>query len=196
MYTPQRQAPQVFEGGIRMHLVTTVMRSPDDLYEAWRDLTDLPRFIDQLESVVILDDRRSHWTTRGPAGPVSWEAEITTDEPGRRIAWRSTSDSDIKTAGTVAFTPLATGRGTRVDVTLEYVPPLGKVGAGLGKATATDAKTQIRQALHRFRQVMETGEVAVRTGQPIGAGRDDGRDGDQTRDTDADVRDIARMGQA
>ncbi len=193
MYTPRKQAPKVFEDGILVTMPTTVLRSPSDLYEAWREITDLPRFIDELESVERLDARRSRWTVKGPGGPVTWDAEITADTPGQMIAWRSIDGGEIKTAGTVTFTPLGGDRGTRVDVTLEYVAPMGKLGQAAAVVTGTDPKLLIRRALHRFRQVMETGEVAVVRGQPVGAGRDDGPDGDKQRRTDADLRDVANM---
>lgn len=184
--------PPAFDDSVRVTDVTTVLRSPEDLYNAWREITDLPRFIDSLESVVRINATRSAWTTSAPGGEVSWEAEVTQDIPGRVIAWRSVVGSDIKTAGTVSFTPLDHDRGTRVDVVLEYVPPMGAIGRAASKATGDDAKTQVRRALHRFRQVMETGEAAVRHGQPAGKGRDDRPDGDDRRETDPDLRDVAR----
>jgi uncharacterized membrane protein len=185
--------PPAFDDSVRVMDVTTVLRSPEDLYHAWREITDLPRFIDSLESVVPITDRRSRWTAAGPgASEATWEADITEDVPARVIAWRSVDGSDIKTAGSVSFTPLDHDRGTRVDVVLEYVAPMGALGRAASKATGDDAKTQVRRALHRFRQVMETGEAAVRHGQPAGEGRDDRPDGDDHRETDSDLRDVAQ----
>lgn len=192
MDTIRRPLPPEFDDSIRVTDVTTVLRSPDDLYHAWREVTDLPRFIDSLESVVRINETRSAWTASAPGGEVTWEADITRDIPGRVIAWSSVEDSSVRTAGSVSFTPLDHGRGTRVEVVLEYVPPLGKVGRAASKLTGDDARTQVRRALHRFRQVMETGEAAVRHGQPAGEGRDDRPDGDDHRETDPDLRDIAR----
>lgn len=184
--------PPVFEDGRQVRGVTIVLRSPDDLYRAWRELTDLPRFIVTLESVTRIDEHRSRWVAKAPVGQtVEWEAEITEDTPGRSIAWRSVKGSDVQTAGIILFTPLDHDRGTRVEVIVEYVAPFGAVGVAIGKVTGDDARTQVRRAMHRFRQVMETGEAAVRQGQPAGEGRDNRPDGDGQRNTDPDVRDVA-----
>lgn len=183
----------VFKDGRQVRGVTTILRAPDELYHAWRTLTDLPRFIDTLESVTPIDDTRSRWVAKAPAGQTAeWEAVITEDVPDRSIVWRSVEESDIKTAGVISFTPLDHDRGTIVEVIVEYVPPFGALGAALSKVTGDDPQTQVRRAVHRFRQVMETGEAAVQKGQPAGAGRNDpDSSDDQERETDPDVRDIA-----
>ncbi|HYD00213.1 MAG TPA: SRPBCC family protein, partial [Phycisphaerales bacterium] len=143
---------------------------------------------------VAANGQRTRWTTRGPAGKeVTWEADIINDEPGRRISWKSVAGSQVETAGTIAFAELPHGRGTRVDVVLEYVPPGGRLGAAASKTTGDDARTQVREALHRFRQMMETGEVANAKGQPVGAGRDDAPGGKDQRETDDNLRDVAGM---
>lgn len=192
MTSDRHLPPPMFEDGRQVRGVTTILRSPEDLYQAWRELTDLPRFIDTLRSVTPIDERRSRWVANAPAGQsVEWEAEITGDTPGRSIAWRSVEGSKIKTAGVIEFTPLDHDRGTRVEVILEYVAPFGALGAAVGKVTGDDPRTQVRRSMHRFRQVMETGEAAVRQGQPAGEGRDDRPDGRGTRKTDPDVRDVA-----
>jgi uncharacterized membrane protein len=52
--------------------------SPQEAYRFWRDFENLPRFMNRLESVTKLDDRRSRWVALGPmAKPISWDAEIT-----------------------------------------------------------------------------------------------------------------------
>lgn len=190
MAKDREQAEHLYDHGSHVKACTTIMRSPQDLYAAWRGLSDLPRFIDHLEKVEALDDRRSRWSTKGPAGStLSWDAEIIRDEPGKRIVWRSLPGSQIENAGTIEFTPISESRGTRVDVTFEYVPPAGKLGAALAKASGEGAKKQARNALHRFRQVMETGEAATVIGQPVGEGGVHGPDDE--RRTDSNLHDIA-----
>jgi len=189
----QRQAERFYKDGIHATGCTTIMRSANDLYQAWRNLEDLPRFIDHLHSVEQISPTVSRWVTKGPFGQeATWEAEIIDDRPGERIVWRTRPGSNVESAGTISFDPLSPDRGTIVRVSLEYLPPGGKVVAAFGKMTGDDAQGQVRNALHRFRQVMETGEVAVVKGQSVGAGRDDGAGGDDSeRMTDSDVRDVA-----
>jgi hypothetical protein len=56
------------DSGIRVSESVTVARPPEEVYRFWRDLTNLPRFMEHLEAVQVLDDRRSHWRARAPAG--------------------------------------------------------------------------------------------------------------------------------
>ena len=64
--------------GIEVREQITIGKPPEELYRFWRDFQNLPRFMEHLESVRVLDDRRSRWTARAPAGKaVEWEAEIT-----------------------------------------------------------------------------------------------------------------------
>jgi uncharacterized membrane protein len=149
----------------------TVGRSPEELYAAWRDLEGLPRFMRHLESVTVLDDRRSRWVAKAPAGRhVEWEAEITEDEPGRRLAWHSVEGSEVAHAGSVRFDPAPGGRGTEVHVSLEYAPPGGELGAKLARFLIEEPEHQIKDDLRHFKQWMETGEVATTEGQPTGRG--------------------------
>ena len=74
-------------GGIHVEQSITVGRPPEEIYRFWRDFENLPRFMEHLESVKVLDDRRSHWRARAPAGSsVEWDAEIVEDRPNQRIS--------------------------------------------------------------------------------------------------------------
>lgn len=147
----------------------TVARDAQALYEAWRDFEKLPRFMRHLERVDVLDDRRSHWVAKAPAGlTIEWDAEIIEDEPGRRISWRSVEGSEVANAGSVRFEAAPAGRGTEVHVTLEYAPPGGEIGARLARFLREEPEHQIREDLRRFKQWMEAGELPTTRGQPSG----------------------------
>jgi uncharacterized membrane protein len=91
----------------------TIRRQPADVYQFWRDFRHFPTFMSHLESVAVLDQRRSHWTAKGPAGRlVEWDAEITEDRPNELIAWRSLPGADVPNAGRVRFSPAPGDRGT------------------------------------------------------------------------------------
>ena len=146
-----------------------VSKSPQECYRFWRSLENLPRFMQTLESVRSLDERRSHWMTKGPLGTrLEWTSEITTERPGEEIAWRTLEDSGAAHAGSVRFEPAPAGRGTIVRVSLHYSPFGGTLGAGLVKLLGHDPQSRIREDLRRFKQVMETGEIATTRGQPTG----------------------------
>jgi uncharacterized membrane protein len=135
-----------------------VARPAEELYRFWRDLENLPRFMDHLESVRALDELRSHWAARGPAGTrVEWDAEIHNDVPGQLLAWRSLPGSEVDHAGSVHFEPESDDY-TLVRVVLRYDPPAGKVGAAVARLFGEDAETQVADDLRRFKQVMESGD--------------------------------------
>jgi len=85
---------------------------------------------------------------------VEWEAELTADEPGQLIAWKSLPGADVDTAGSVRFTPA--GTGTEVRVNLKYDPPAGKVGELVSKMFGENPQQQIREDLQRFKQAIES----------------------------------------
>jgi uncharacterized membrane protein len=139
----------------------TINRSADELYRFWRDFDNLPRFVSYLESVRVIDDKRSHWTLRTLGGKTfEWDAEITHDEPGSRISWRSLQGADIPNSGTVSFTQATGNRGTVVRVQVEYSPPGGVAVAKLSRLLKGEPAGQhIYESLHALKQVLETGEV-------------------------------------
>lgn len=147
----------------------TVDRPQDELYRAWHRFEDLPRLMPHLESVEQTGNNLWHWTANGPAGSrMEWDAEIIEDIPGERIVWRASDDSPVQNSGSVRFEPAPEGRGTQVTVNLVYEPPAGKLGAWIARAFGQAPETQIPLDLHRFKQWMETGEIATTEGQPAG----------------------------
>jgi uncharacterized membrane protein len=146
----------------RTRLSITVRKSPEEVYEFWHDFENLPRFMRNLESVEVIDEKRSHWVATGPGGTtVEWDAEITADIPNELIAWRSVDDADVYNAGRVQFRTAPGGRGTEIRVELAYDPPAGKFGAGIAKLFRKNPEQQVRDDLRRFKQVIETGEVVA-----------------------------------
>jgi uncharacterized membrane protein len=147
-------------GVIRTKRSLTVNKSPEECYAFWRDFKNLPQFMRHLESVTIVDDRRSHWKAKAPAGAsVEWDAETIEDRPNELISWRSTEDADVYNAGTVRFERAPGGRGTEVRVDLEYKPPLGKLGSKVAMLFREEPGQQVADDLRHFKQVMETGEI-------------------------------------
>ena len=168
-----RERGEMTEGGaIRVKRSVAINRSPEELYRFWRDLSQLPRFMYHLESVQTIDERRSHWVTKGPAGKrVEWDSEITEDRPNELIAWRSLAGGDVDNAGSVQFEPRPGGRGTIVRVELQYYPPGGIAGAAFAKVFNQSPEQQIHDDLRRLKQVVETGEVLRSDGSPEGTGQ-------------------------
>ena len=148
--------------GIKLKRAVTVNASPDQLYAFWRRLENLPVFFDNLVSVKVVDQKHSHWTLRVPGGmTLSWDAELTVDRMGEMIGWRSLEGADLDNAGYVRFERATGGRGTVVRVALQYNPPAGRLGAALATVLGEKPEGQIEEALRKFKQVIETGEIAM-----------------------------------
>lgn len=148
--------------GVMVEESVVISRPVAELYRFWRNLENLPRFMSHLESVERITDTLSRWRATGPAGTsLEWNAEIINEVPDQVIGWRSLEGSDVVSAGSVNFDQKGTGAGTRVRVRLQYSPPGGKVGDVVARLLGSDAATQIRQDLQRFKQLVEAGENAT-----------------------------------
>jgi uncharacterized membrane protein len=147
--------------GIKIKKSIIIDRSPSELYAFWRNLENLPQIVEGIESIEVRDGKQSHWTMLGPGGlRVAWDAEITADRENEMIGWRSTDGSMLETAGYVRFERAPGARGTIVRVALEYNPPTGHLGAAIASILGKRPETHLDEALRRFKQRMETGEIA------------------------------------
>ena len=145
--------------GIHVRTSTRINRAPHDVFRFWRNLSNLPQFMDHLDEVRELDPKRSRWTAKGPAGTtVTWDAEIVNEVDGELIAWRSLANADVATAGSVRFLP-APGGGTDLAVKLQYDPPAGSVGAWVASLFGEEPSQQIRADLNRLKWVLESGYI-------------------------------------
>jgi uncharacterized membrane protein len=134
---------------LRVEQSVVVMRPAHELYGIWRDLAGLPRFMRHLESVTVLDDARSRWVARGPAGTrVSWDAVIVHDEPGAGLGWRSVG-----------------GEPATEDAATELPPPEAEAAAGAPSSRDTAPRPRAPQVDHagsvRFRALRGGAGTAV-----------------------------------
>jgi uncharacterized membrane protein len=157
-------ATDFYERGIHVSKAYTINKPRQELFQFWRNFENLPKFMTHLEEVKVLDEKRSHWKARGPAGfSVEWDAEIINEEQDSVISWRSLEGADVHNAGSVRF--IDTGdRGTEVRVVLNYLPMLGKLGAAIARVFGEEPSQQLQEDLRHFKQLMETGELPTNQG--------------------------------
>ena len=142
--------------------------SPQDAYRFWRDLENLPRFMNRLESVTSLPDRRSRWVALGPMGKtITWDAEITDERENEYIAWRSLPGSDLQVDGRVEFQEAPAGRGTLISTQIQFLPTPGTSNT-LARFLNKGANFALRQDLRRLEAIIETGEIPTTEGQSHG----------------------------
>jgi uncharacterized membrane protein len=155
--------------GHKVERSIVVGRPVQEVYQFWRNFENLPRFMDHLESVTVMDETRSHWVAKAPAGTkVEWDAVIHNELENQLIAWRSLPGSDVNNAGSVHFTEAGPGQ-TEVRVVLSYEPPAGELGAVIAKLLGEEPSQQVADDLRRFKQVMEASELSGNSrGHPAG----------------------------
>jgi len=142
------------------------------VYNQWTQFEEFPLFMPGVKAVSQVDDTHLHWSAEVMGKDLEWDAEITEQEPDKRISWRSISGKG--NAGTVRFEPMGQGR-TRVRLVMAYQPEgaIEKVGDSLGLLNA-----QVQRAVSGFKEFIEShgsesgawrGEV--HDGQPLDDGQ-------------------------
>lgn len=141
----------------RVEHEVTINRPAEELYRIWRNLENLPIFMENLVSVHEVDDLRSIWVAKAPAGTVvKWDAEIINDIPNELIAWQTLEGSGVDIAGSVHFDAID-NRSTTLRVVFRYDPPADGLGIWLARATGRDPQREIEEDLARFKAIMEIG---------------------------------------
>ena len=139
----------------------TINRPAAELYEFWRHPENLVQVMENIVSIETLGPDRSRWTVKAPGGnEVSWESIITKDVPGREIYWQSAEGADVANSGRIEFRE-AGERGAVVRAVIAYDPPGGTIGQLIAKLFQREPRIQTRRDLHRFKQLMEAGEIAT-----------------------------------
>lgn len=120
------------------------------VYNQWTQFEDFPQFMEGVEEVKQLDDKRLYWRAKIGGKIEEWNAEIFEQIPDRRIAWRSTSGA--MNTGMVNFEPLGADR-TRVSLKINYDPEgaMENIGSALGMVGG-----RVEGDLKRFKDFIET----------------------------------------
>lgn len=131
----------------------------DELFAAWQ-VERFPEFMENVVAVEALGGGTARWTIKAPLGrEVHLVNSITESIEDRSISWQSEPESEIANSGEVRFVDAPAGRGTYVTLILAYDPPGGRIGRLGAKLLQREPEMQARRDLHRFKQLMETGEV-------------------------------------
>jgi len=157
------------KGNTLIGRAVTINRPLPELFAYWRDFANLPTFMDNVVSVTPIDAKRSHWVVKAPGGKtVEWDSVITEESENSFIAWASEPGADVENSGRIDFRDVGP-RGTIVTATILYDPPAGAVGKLIAKMSQREPAIQARRDLRRFKQLMETGEIATasRTAQQL-----------------------------
>jgi len=135
--------------------------SPSDIYNLWSDFENFPNFMQNIKSVTKTGERRSHWVMEGPMGKdLEWDAETTSMDRNKRIAWKSTS-GDIDNQGQVTFREMSNDR-TEITVMISYSAPGGKATEAISKMFK-DPERRLEEDLENFKEYAESVHQGVTT---------------------------------
>ena len=100
-------------------------------YNQWTQFESFPQFMEGVEQVQQLDEKRLHWKAKIGGKSVEWDAEIAEQIPDQRIAWRNTSGT--ANAGAVDFHRVSDNQ-TEITLVIETEPHglVETVGDALG----------------------------------------------------------------
>ena len=146
------RAPNV---NIRTSMI--VDRPRDQVYAFWRRLENLPRFMEHLKKVEVLDQVRSEWTAAlaGDVGALSWKSEIVKDDPGATLSWHSLPGSSIENAGKITFKD-AGDSATEVDIVISYHAPMGVLGETAGRILNPVFESMVAEDVRNFKRYIES----------------------------------------
>jgi uncharacterized membrane protein len=134
----------------------TINRKASDIYKFWRNLGNLPRFIDHLGSVEELGNGQSRWTIETPVGHMGWESEIIEDKENKVIEWRSLPNSRVTNSGSLSLVEKNGCDATEATVELRYSPP-GRHGSFLeDEILEVITDEQMKADLRKLKRIMES----------------------------------------
>jgi uncharacterized membrane protein len=141
----------------------TVNRPRNEVYAFWRQLSNLPLFMEHLQTVDVLDEKRSHWVAKVPGNiaRIEWDAEIVKEIDGELLGWNSLPHATINNAGKVEFRDADGGAGTELTIIITYRAPFGDVGEGIASWLNPMVKKMIAKDVKNFKRYIEAGDVAT-----------------------------------
>jgi uncharacterized membrane protein len=147
--------------GTHVRVQTTIAQPPATVYAFWRDSERLAEALPDTLQVRRLDDLHTHWTLlTGRGGTLAtWSATLINDVPERLLAWQTTGESAVVSAGSVAFAAAPGDQGTEIRVHLQFSPPLGRFGAGLATLSGYDATRMVRHGVDAIKRYLELGRA-------------------------------------
>lgn len=142
-----------------------VNKPKHEVYQFWRKLENLPRFMKHLLTVQELDQKRSHWEAvlPGNVATIKWDAEIVKEVEGSLIGWQSVANATIENAGKVEFRDAGNGM-TELDVVISYRPPAGDIGSSIARLLNPIFEKVVLGDIKNFKTFIENKDLEVYEG--------------------------------
>ena len=139
-----------------IHVTETIIinRKVSDIYKFWRNLANLPCFIDHLDTVEDLGNGHNRWSIKTLVGELSWESEILEDKENEVIRWRSVPDARVINSGLLKLKQ--EGDATEATVEIHYTPPEEHDSFLEDKVLEAIADVQLKDDLRNLKRIMES----------------------------------------
>lgn len=147
--------PDNHSRNVNIQISQFVNKPRKDVYEFWREVENLPLFMEHLKHVESLNDKISVWEAKIPGGigNVRWKSEIVKEVPYELLGWQSLPGSSIYNAGKVEFKDA--GNGTEMHVVISYHAPGGIPGEGAARLINPVFKELLEEDVQNFKWYIE-----------------------------------------
>jgi uncharacterized membrane protein len=136
----------------------TIHRPVDVVFGFYRDFTNLPDFLGDVEAIEQIGPATYRWTILGPLGVrANWTVRMTELLTNELIRYETVSPAKLRTYWEIHFAAASDAGDTEVREVMKA--PLGILGrvalAVIGKFPSKEVGANLR----RLKQIMETGTV-------------------------------------
>lgn len=149
--------------------ITIEDRRPENVYQFFRNLENLPYFMKGVLFVRAITPVKSRWGIQLKSGhKLEWDSDIIDEIPGVMISWQSLAGAEVTTSGAIWFIKAPRGKGTIVNLSLNYDLPSRKAAELTPLFTSEDPDSLAITNLRRLKAFLETGEIPTISGQASG----------------------------
>lgn len=147
--------PDNHSRNVNIQINMMVNKPREEVYAFWRNLENLPLFMEHLESVESLNDSISVWEAKlpGNVGSIRWKSEIVKERPNELLGWQSLPGSSIENAGKVEF--IEVGDATRLHVVISYHAPGGIPGESAARLLNPVFEDMVEEDVRNFKWFIE-----------------------------------------
>lgn len=142
------------EGWVRVEKSIQIRKEPEALFSFLKNVENLPKVLDHLESVRGKNHRHSHWIAKATKGTeLEWEAEAIDEKENEQITWRAIENGGIDNLITFRLEK-SPNEGTEVRLLLQYNTARSLLGAAFARLFG-DPEKLLEAALERLKQIIE-----------------------------------------
>ncbi len=130
-----------------------INKTRKEVYAVYRNFEGLPKYINQLTNVRIINEKHSEWEAHvSPIGSYKFNMEIVKFEEDKFFSWQASTAKGLGASGTFTFKD-AGGNATEVHAEISYHLPLGM----LTKIFSPIIERKVDEEVKNFVSLVEKG---------------------------------------